>query len=326
MVMRSSFACCLVVSACASAEVAAPDAAPPPSSIPTSITGSYLVTGQLDLQTLPPPAAYILGELAAATDAPDDPAHYLVDRMVAAMPDGAWKAVASGLAAYVAPYIQSELDRIAPNFAPGVRQLAAGLGAVAHHMTTIERVVVAPDGLTTRALIGLSLANTPCDLAGGGAPDALAVTRAAIDGEGTLFFASHRMQLPYGEMLRLGLDRAVIPPVDLAAGNLADALRDLVDCHQLGVVFAEHAGIGSPGLYETACTAGMTAVASEIYEHLAAIDEAAFELHVSGTAVGVDVDGDGTMDEIQNGTWAGTASYAGTKGPLGLATFTGTKE
>jgi hypothetical protein len=326
MSMRSLFVSCLVLGACASAEVAAPDATPPISTIPTDLTGSYVVTGQLDLETLPEPARHILAELAEATDAPDDPSRYLVDHMVAKLPDGTWKAIATGLAGYVAPYIQVELDRIAPRFAPGIRQLVLGLDAVARHMTTIERVIVAPDGLATRALIGLRLANTPCDLASGGAPDALAITRAAIDGEGTLVLATHRMQLPYGEMLRLGLDRAVIPPVDLAAGNLADALRDLVDCHQLGAVFAEHAGIGSPRLYETACSAAMLGLASEVYEKLAAIDDAPFELNVSGTAVGFDRDGNGTMDEIRNGTWAGTASYAGTKGPLGLATFSGTRE
>jgi hypothetical protein len=32
------------------------------------------------------------------------------------------------------------------------------------------------------------------------------------------------------------------------------------------------------------------------------------------------------MDVITNGTWVGATEYAGTKGPLGLATFTGAKE
>jgi hypothetical protein len=311
--------------ACASAEVAAPDAGVV-SSVPTSIAGTYAITGTLDLATLPEPATELLGVLAAATDAPDDPAAFLVDRMVAALPEGRWKAIASGLAPFVAPYIEQAIDRIAPRFAPGVHALATGLGALAHHVTTIERLTIANDGITTRALIGVQLANTPVDFAAGGAADQLAITRTAIDGAGTLAIATHRLAVPYGELLRLGLDRAVIPSLDLGASNLADALRDLVDCRQLGIEFAEHAGFGSPVLYETACAAGLTTIASEVYERLAAIDVAPFELYVSGTATGVDINHDGRMDVIRDGVWAGSTTYAGTKGALGQATFTGTKQ
>jgi hypothetical protein len=324
MITRLAFTLCLVLG-CASAEpVALPDA--PPSTIPTTVAGTYDLVGTLDLSTLPAPAELILSELASATDSPDDPARYLVDRMVAALPDGTFKSVATGLAPYIAPYIELELDRIAPNFAPGVRAIATGLGTVAHHMVTIERLVVAPGGIATRALIGLQLANIPCQLAAGGAPDALAITRAQIDATGTLLLTTHTMQLPYGEMLRLGLDRAVLPSVDLAATDLAGALRDLVDCHQLGLTFYSHANLGSAALYETACSVAMTSLASEVYEKIAAIDASPFELSVSGTATGVDLDADGTMDKIEAGAWVGTASYAGTKGPLGVNTFTGMKE
>ncbi|CAN5224064.1 hypothetical protein BH11MYX1_BH11MYX1_06840 [soil metagenome] len=316
----------VVLSACASAAVApAPDSTPV-STIPTVLTGTYDVVGELDLATLPAPAIELLAELSTATDTPDDPARYLVDRMVAALPDGTVKLIARGLSGFVASYVELELDKIAPNFAPGIRALSAGLNAVGHHVTTIERLIIASDGIMTRSLIGLQLANTPVELAAAGAPDELSITRAAIDGEGTVAIASHKLALPYGEMLRLGLDRAVIPPIDLAAGNLADALRDLVDCHQLGITVAAHAPIGSAGMYETACSVAMTSLASGIYARLAAIDAAPFELYVSGTSTGVDRDGDGTMDEIRNGVWAGTTTYAGAKGPIGTATFSGVKE
>ncbi|MEO8841156.1 MAG: hypothetical protein ABI591_17745 [Kofleriaceae bacterium] len=327
LTMKTLSFACLSFAACASADLAAPDASPPISTIPTHITGTYDLMGQLDLQTLPEPATYVLSELASATDSPDDPARYLIDQMVAGMPEGTWKAIATGLAGYVAPYVETEIDRIAPRFAPGIRAISAGLNAIARHITTLERLSISADGTTTRALVGLQLANTPVEFAAGGAADSLALSRSVIDNTGTLAIASHHLSFPFGEMLRLGLDRAVIPPIDLSAGDLATALRDLVDCHQLGITFADHAGFGSASMYETACGAGMTALASKIYDRLAAIDLASsFELEVSGTAVGVDHDGDGTMDVITNGTWVGATNYAGTKGPLGLATFTGEKE
>ncbi len=315
----------VVLSACASADVAAPDATPV-STIPTVLTGTYDLVGQIDFATLPAPATQMLSDLSIATDSPDDPARYLVDRMVAKLPDGTVKLIASGLSGFVASYVELELDKIAPSFAPGIRALVAGVNVIGRHVTTLERVIIAADGITTRSLIGLQLANTPVELAAGGAPEALSITRTAIDDEGTLAIATHRLALPYGEILRLGLDRAVIPQIDFGAGNLADAMRDLVNCQQLGITVAAHAPIGSAGLYETACTIAMTSLASEVYERLAAIDDTVFELNVSGTATGFDRDGDGAMDEIRAGVWAGTSSYAGAKGPLGAATFTGVKE
>ncbi|HEY0252758.1 MAG TPA: hypothetical protein VGC41_14585 [Kofleriaceae bacterium] len=306
---------------CASADIVTPDATV--STVPSRIVGSYDVVGQIDLKTLPPPAEDVLTELRAATNDPDDPARYLVDRMISAMPDGLWKGLASGLASYVAPLLELEIDKFAPRFAPGIKQLVAGLDAIAHHVTTRERITIAADGSATRALVGLMLANTSVDFAAGGVADQLALSHAQIDAEGTLVIASHQMALPYGEMLRLGLDRAVIPPIDLDAGNLADALRDLVDCKTLGAEFADKASIGSAGVYETACNVAMVALADQVYDHLAAIDANQFAFDVNGTATGIDQNGDGLMDRIESGVWAGSTSYANVRGPIGLATFSG---
>lgn len=306
---------------CAAADVATPDA--PPSTIPSRIAGTYAVTGDFDLKTLPEPANDVLAELTAATDSPDDPARYLVDHMIEAMPDGAWKDLVSGFSAYVSPLLEAELDKFAPRFAPGIKLLVAGVNTVAHHVSTVERITIATDGSATRALIGLTLANTPVNFAAGGVADQLAVTRAQLDGEGTLALASHSMALPYGEMLKLALDRAVIPQLDFNATNLADALRDLVDCHALGTEFAAKATIGTPAMYEAACSAAMISLADRVYDRFAAIDVNALVFDVNGTATGLDLNGDGQMDRIADGVWAGSVTYGGVKGPLGLATFHG---
>ncbi|MFT3697660.1 MAG: hypothetical protein QM831_31235 [Kofleriaceae bacterium] len=306
---------------CASADVATPDAAV--STIPSKITGTYSIDGEIDLKTLPDPAIDVLTELSAATDSPDDPARYLIDRMIAAMPDGTWKSFAAGLADYVAPLLEVEIDKFAPNFAPGIRAMTQGLNGIAHHVSTVERITIAADGTATRALLGLRLANVPVEFASGGVADQLALTHAQIDSAGTLAVGSHEMALPYGEMLKLGLDRAVIPGIDFNAGDLASALRDLVDCHTLGTEFAAKAAIGTAGMYETACSAAMISIADGVYDRLAAIDANAFVFDVNGTASGVDLNGDGQMDRISDGVWAGSVSYAGVKGPIGVATFSG---
>jgi hypothetical protein len=69
----------------------------------------------------------------------------------------------------------------------------------------------------------------------------------------------------------------------------------------------------------------MTAIASEIDDRLAAIDDAAFQIDVAGTAEGLDLDGDGSLDELRAGSWTGSLGIAGTREPITAARFTGAK-
>jgi hypothetical protein len=308
--------------ACGPAPAAAPDARPDASSIPTSVEGTFAVTSQLGFTTVP--AQALLDQLAAATDDPDDPGRFLVDRLVAAIPDGPWHALAVGLAPYVAPYVQAELAHVAPKLASGLRALAQNLGTVAHHATTTETWRIARDGTTTRAITAVQLGTTGSAivLAEVGLPDGSAVTRIALDRD-QLAIAGHRVALPYGKLLRLALDRTVVPGIDLSASNLADLFRDLVDCHGLGALFAAKAGIGWPGLYETACSAAMTQISTEVYDDLAAIDARPFELVLTGSATAIDVDGNGSTDALAAGTWTGSTIY-GASAQLGASSFAGT--
>ena len=69
----------------------------------------------------------------------------------------------------------------------------------------------------------------------------------------------------------------------------------------------------------------MTAIASEIDAQLAAIDDTELGLDVSGAATGVDVDGDGTMDEVRGGSWSGALYAEAARDPIAAASFTGRK-
>ncbi len=293
---------------------ATPDATPDASSVPRSPQGTFALTGQLDLVTIPPPAQAILDELDDATDGPDDPARYLVDRLIAGLPDGTWKTIAQDAVDLVVPFVADRLDAIAPKFTPGIRALAAGLGAVTRHIGTTETLAIGVDGTTTRTIGGLELGAGTIDFAAEGMADVVALTRTDLAPTGALAIEAHRVMLPYGRIMRLGLDRGVIPSVDLDATDLATTLRDLVDCAQLGTIVAAHLP-GPASLYEGACDAGLSLLASDIYDHFTAIDASPFELDVTGTATAIDLDGDGTMDLISTGSWIGTTAYAGSSGP-----------
>jgi hypothetical protein len=304
---------------------AAPDANPDASMIPKSPEGAFAVTGQLDLVVLPPPAEAILDELRAATDGPDDPARYLVDRVIAGLPDGQVKAIATGLAPFIAPYVEQKLDELAPHFAPGLRQLATGLGTVAHHFGTVETMDIGANGATQRTILGFAVGAATIGLRSEGEADVVASTTCKLDRNGDLAFGEHRITLAYGKLLRLGFDRAVIPSVDPDTTDLSRALADLVDCKQLGALFAERVGLGGAGIFEVACVGGMSSLALEVYDRMAEIDRTPFELDMRGTANAIDHDSDGTMDVITGGTWTGTTRYGSTTGSLGPAPFEGTK-
>src|SRR5439155_2975448 len=85
-----------VIAGCGPPPAPPPDAAPP-STIPTSPAGEFAVTSRFDIR-VPAAAAPLLATLTAATDGPDDPARYVVDRMVATLPDGPIRALAERVA------------------------------------------------------------------------------------------------------------------------------------------------------------------------------------------------------------------------------------
>jgi hypothetical protein len=91
-----------------------------------------------------------------------------------------------------------------------------------------------------------------------------------------------------------------------AAHDLSAALVELVDCSRLGAAVSECLGVGSASFYATACSAGLSALATKLYARLDAIDPSAMPLELAGEAHAVDANGDGPMDRISAGTWSGT--------------------
>lgn len=324
----------LVVAGCGSPGAEpAPDA--PRSTVPVSAAGELAVTSAVSLQ-VPPEAAPIVGMLAAATDGPDDPARFLVDCMVATLPDGPVKSVATRAAPLVAAYLNATLDDIAPHFVAGVDAIGAGLSRIATQLGTIETWRIAADGSAVRTITaarfelgappaGVGATPVTVSLAESGLPNIAVEVRVSLDSAGRVAIGEHGVAMPYGALLRLGLDRAVVPSVVPMARDLATALDALVDCDRLGAAIADQIGIGSSSLYRAACRAGMTAIASEIDDHIAAIDERAFRIDLSGAAQGVDVDGDGSLDELRSGAWAGSLSVDSARQPITASRFTGTR-
>jgi hypothetical protein len=317
----------LVLAACGTSATAPPDAGP--GAVPTTIAGIYALHSDFDLATnLPGAAGDVVAALIDATDSPDDPTRYIVDLLVAELPDGSVKRFAQASAPYLAGYLNDRLLQDAPSFLTKMRDAGNKLGQIAHHFGTIEVLDVGANGLATHAVTGLHF---EIDRVGEdfafrdvGQPDVrvdgVGVT---LDATGTLAIAAHAVPLSYGQVLRIALDKAIIPSLDPAAIDLGDLLHRLVDCRAVGADVADALGLGSPSLYEAACDAGLSAGGRAVYIAIDSTDRAALDFQLAGSAKALDVDHNGTLDKIQTGTWTGTVSYAGTPAPLSRATFYG---
>ena len=287
--------------------------------VPVDPTGWFTLRSTLSIAEPPVAMTTALAELTLATDGPDDPSRYLVDLIVDCLPDGWTKVYAAQLAPFLAAYVDTKVAQIAPRFLPGVHALADGTNQIARRFGTLEDLQIARDGRATRTITGLVFDKTDVVFAPLGIGDLAAVTTASLADE-ALAIGAHTVAIDYAQVLRLGLDRAVIPTVTPGCTDLACALAQLVDCPALGVALAEKVGFGPPTLYASACAVGLTAAAAKIYAGLPRAGGQAIVLEVRGQARGVDRDRDGYLDAIEAGTWSGTFDRA----PLAAGSFTGT--
>ncbi|HEY1556760.1 MAG TPA: hypothetical protein VGF94_18115 [Kofleriaceae bacterium] len=317
------FTCCALAACGDNLQPAAPDA---PSTVPRDPGGSFAVRSELDLP-LPAAASAAFQPLIDATNDPDDPSRYLLDRLVDELPAGTAQTIAREAVPLLAAYLNEHLAEFAPRLVAGLDTIAQGLPAVARHVGTSETWLVDPTGGATRIVTGVrfDVAGSPIDvvLAEHGLDDRVAMMHVGLDGAGDLAIGSHALPLGYSALVRLGLDHAVIPAADPGATDLGTALADLASCTQLGEMIAGEIDLDVPSVFAAACRAATDAIASDVYARIDAIDAAApLQLELTGSARGIDLDHDGSMDQIESGAWSGSL---GDVGPVGAATFTGAR-
>ena len=296
---------CLSVSfGCADASSPLPDAV---STVPRSPAGTFSIESHLAF-ALPAAARPLLQTLQDATDGPDDPSRFLVDAMVAKLPDGTIAHAAQLVAPYVAAYLEARIGSFAPRLAPGLAKLETSLSRFAQHLDTIETVRISEDGEMARAVTGVDFGDVRVPFAEVGMNEIAATLKVKMF-DGHLEIPAHALSIPYGSLLELALERAVVPSLALGTSELGKALASLVDCDKVGALVSEAVGIGGPALYATACVAGTTAVAAKVETAIAAIGDD-LQLAVAGSGTGIDRDGDGAMDEIRDGAWYGQPGSA----------------
>lgn len=300
-------------------------------SIPLSAEGTYELHSSFDLATnAPGTVGTVINEFISATDDPDDPTKYIVDKLIGALPNGTIKSALQNAAPFVTGYLNDRLLDVAPDFVTRVLDVGDKFGQVAKHFGTIETLTVGADGKAVHVVTGVHFVvdQVALDYAfhDYSLPDIkVDGVQVTLDKTGKLTIANHDVAMQYGTVLRLALDEAIIPLIDPSAQNLSDILHGAVDCHMVGQYVYDALGFGSPSTFESACNSGLSGAATLVYSEIDHINGSALDFGIAGTAKGIDKNHDGKLDDIQTGAWTGTLGYAGTPAPLGAATFFGSR-
>ena len=336
----ASFMCAAAATGCGSSDVD-PQTDPddpsnpdnPDQPVPLTPEGRFELQSEFDLATnMPGTPGRVVNYFIQATDDPEDPTKFLVDQLIEAMPDGSAKNYAKQYAPFVVGYLNDRLLEIAPDLLDRVIDLGNAFGDVTKHFGTLELLEISAAGSAVKTVTGLhfEIDQVPMDfrLQDYGIADIKVENlQVVLEQTGKLTIMEHQLGVSYGAMLKLALDKAIVPMIDPSAQNVGDVLKKAVNCQLVGQYVYEALDFGSASTYQSACTAGLTAAAGALYNQLQQMDGVALQLGLTGVARGVDRNRDGSMDEIQSGTWTGTLGYAGSPAQLpDGAKFFGSKQ
>jgi hypothetical protein len=294
--------------------------------------GTYRINSTFDIVTnMPGGTGSFINGLIDATDDPDDPMSWLVDQMLAQMDDGTLKDLLVGVKPFVIDYLNDKVIDLAPNLVGTIDELGDRMNELLKEFGVNEKLLV---NLVDQTFIGQITADGVRFKIAGATTDLLFAQHdiddvvvpdilITLSMQSKLGIGEHTLSLPYGKIVRLGLDAAVIPMIDPTATSLAGLLDNVVDCSAVGQQVSNALGFGAPALFAGACLAGLDAAADAVYEQIAASDTK-LDFHLVGSARGIDLDNDFKLDELSSGTWTGSMHYSGTPAPLGMpASFVG---
>lgn len=287
--------------------------------------GTYRLHSVFDLATnMPGTSGNILNGLIDATDDADDPMSWVVDLMLAQMDDGTLKDILVGAKPFVIGYLNDRVTSLAPDLVGTINEIGDRMAEVTQKFGINEKLeVVSVDqtyiARSTADAARLTLAGTTKDyLFVDHNIDNVIVNDILITvdkGQGRFHIGEHNLPLPYGKLVRLALDAAVIPAIDPTATTLGGLLSNVVNCTGVGTSINNALGFGSAAFWATACTAGLNMAANMIYDQIADSDSI-LDMHLVGQARYSDVNMDYKVDELKFGNWTGSMKYSGVDAAL----------
>lgn len=306
---------------------------------PLDASGKYQMRSTYDLAAnAPGTAGDVARTIIDATDEGTDPAKWIMEQAINALPSGIFKTALNGAKPFVAGFLNDRLLQIAPDFLTTMVTMGNDFGDVSKSFGLNETLEVTKGGsgyTATHTVLGahFKVNNVETDYNFSSYNTTNIVVQnvgVTVDQTGALKIADHKVPLQYGKVMRIALDGAIIPSLDPSAANLGQLLQHQISCDAVGVALNDAVvslvgfGPGS-GIFKTACNQGLVVGANFIYSKIDQIDGSALELGIAGSAKVIDKNNDRKYDTIQTGAWTGTCSYAGSAAPLSTATFFGAR-
>ncbi|HEY1811053.1 MAG TPA: hypothetical protein VGG74_01775 [Kofleriaceae bacterium] len=303
-------------------------------------SGTYALTSTYDVASnIPGTVGTIINDFIAATDDPNDPTQWLLQLLVNQLPSGTIQTIANDALPFVSGYLNDQLLNWAPSFVGDIKTVGQDFGDIAKKFGVNETYVVTKGSngsytaVDTATGVHFTIGTVQEDFNFTDYNSTNVVVNGvplAMDNTGKITIGEHSLGLPYGKILNIGLDAAILPLVDPNATDLASFFADEIDCNSVGT-YIEQAIENDVGIdlgssvFVTACTEGLKAGANLIYSQLNNLSTTALTFDLaSGIGKGVDTNGDGSIDQINTGAWSGTLDYSGAaSAPLATATFTG---
>lgn len=282
--------------------------------------GTFRLNSTFDIATnMPGTNGDVLNGLIDATDDADDPMSWVVDLMLAQMDDGTVKDILVGAKPFVIGYLNDRVEALAPELVNTILTIGQRMEDITKKFGVNERFeIVSVD----QQYIARSTADGVRFEIEGVAKDYMFADH-NIDNvivndihiqldraQSKMKIGQHDLPLPWGKIVRLAFDAAVIPSVDPTATSLTDLLDNVVDCAGVGQAVHDALGFGPVALYQGACTAGLGMVADKIYDQIAATDST-LGMNLVGESRYTDTNNDYKIDELKFGNWSGKMSVSG---------------
>jgi len=287
--------------------------------------GTYRIHSTFDIATnMPGGTGSFVNGLIDATDDPDDPMSWLVDQMLAGMDDGTLKDILVGAKPFVIGYLNDQVTSLAPGLVGTIVEIGERMEDLLKEFGVNEKLQV---NLVDQTYIGRITADGVRFMIEGNAVDLLFAQHniddvivdnvyVSLENQTKMKIGEHTLSLPYGKIVRLGLDAAIIPAIDPTATSLTDLLDNVVNCQGVGQSIANALNFGSQAFWASACLGGLGLAADQVYEQIAASDTT-LDFHLVGSSRAVDLNNDYKLDELVSGEWTGSMHYSGTPAPLG---------
>jgi hypothetical protein len=278
----------------------------------------------------------VVNTIIDMTDGADDPANYLLTLMIDQISNSTIKNALNSAKPFAAGYLNDQLLQFAPDFVDTAIQLGNDFGQMARNFGTNEQLDVTGTAgalTSTHTILGahFKIDNVESDINfADHAIENVVVPGVEItmDASNRFGIAAHTVPLPYGKVLRLGVDEVLIPMLEPSASNLQELLAAKIDCSSVGPIVSDavYDYIGftpGSGVFTSACNAGLVIAANQIYAQIEGIDGSALVFGIAGAARAVDSNNDRKIDKILTGQWTGNLSYGGCPAPISSATFFG---